>query len=55
MIIYYVLVYNTTYLYFMFAVLPPGAIQITDSNGHGIQTLTMSNSDPAVSASGNIM
>ena len=39
----------------MLVVLPPGAIQITDSNGHGIQTLTMSNSDPAVSASGIIM
>ena len=55
MIFYYVLVYNITYVYFMLVVLPPGAIQITDSNGHGIQTLTMSNSDPAVSASGNIM
>lgn len=30
-------------------VIPAGAIQITDGNSHGIQTLTMSNSDPAVS------
>ncbi|XP_067931417.1 cyclic AMP-responsive element-binding protein 1-like [Watersipora subatra] len=33
-------------------VIPASAIQLTDGAGHGIQTLTMSNSDPAVSSSG---
>ena len=40
------------YVYVMRVVIPAGAIQLTDGSGHGIQTLTMSNSDPAVSSSG---